>query len=279
MFGIAVARLDQVSDEEKARYQALYCGLCFALKERYGQISRASLSYDLAFLVMLYDSLYEPPEMQGESHCISHPARKVPFARSIYSDLCADLSVVLAYHKCLDDVADDGSKAAKVAAGLLASSYRRAESRVPEQCAATREAMERIRAVEADPSAGPDDAARLFGDLLGFLFRTGGSLWGETLEDLGRAFGRFIYMMDAAVDYEDDMRTGSYNPFVALAAGSPPDAASLRLVLQTMIGEACAYFEKLPLVQDVHLMRSVLYSGVWQKFNALYEEGGGSCRP
>jgi hypothetical protein len=39
-------------------------------------------------------------------------------------------------------------------------------------------------------------------------------------------------------------------------------------LLFSIIGEATAAFEKLPLEQDLHLMRSVLYSGVWQKLSA-----------
>ena len=31
-------------------------------------------------------------------------------------------------------------------------------------------------------------------------------------------------------------------------------------------------FERLPLVQDIRIMRSILYSGVWQKFNEEYEK-------
>lgn len=73
MFGIAIARLDKITDAEKQRYQALYCGLCKSLKERYGQVSRLSLSYDLVFLAMLFDSLYEPEEKVGTFKCISHP--------------------------------------------------------------------------------------------------------------------------------------------------------------------------------------------------------------
>ena len=68
MFGIAIARLDKITDIEKQRYQALYCGLCKSLKERYGQVSRLSLSYDLVFLAMLFDSLYGDLQMHLAPH-------------------------------------------------------------------------------------------------------------------------------------------------------------------------------------------------------------------
>ena len=36
MFGFVVADAGALSEEEKERYRAVYCGLCFALRDRYG---------------------------------------------------------------------------------------------------------------------------------------------------------------------------------------------------------------------------------------------------
>ena len=36
-------------------------------------------------------------------------------------------------------------------------------------------------------------------------------------------------------------------------------------MLQLFAARATRQFEKLPLEQDLHLLRSVLYSGIWQK--------------
>ena len=79
------------------------------------------------------------------------------------------------------------------------------------------------------------------------------------MEELGRGLGRFIYLMDAAVDFDDDAASGSYNPFVALGS----DAEAVRATLALAAADAAAPYERLPLVQDAHLMDSILYSGVW----------------
>lgn len=126
MFGFVVADAGALSEEEKERYRAVYCGLCLALRDRYGQLSRACLTYDLTFFVLLCNSLHEPAETQGTSHCVMHPAPAAPraWARSAWTDYAADLSVALAYHKVLDDVADDGDLAARAAERLLAGCLR-----------------------------------------------------------------------------------------------------------------------------------------------------------
>lgn len=268
MFGVVVARLDQVSDAEKARYQAFYCGLCRALKDRYGQVSRATLSYDLTFLVMLCDSLHEPPEESGEDTCLTHPMKSYAWIRSCYSDYAADLSVALAYHKCLDDVEDDDSAKAKAASALLRSAYQQAYERIPKECLAIEEAMALIRNLEADSATPPDETSHVFGNLMGALFSHEQGIWSAAMRTFGQELGQFIYLMDAAVDYKQDEKSHSYNPFVQLGMGP----CAMRETLEDSIAMAASTFEKLPLERDLNLLRSVLYSGVWQKFNREYEE-------
>lgn len=296
MFGFVVADAGALSEEEKERYRAVYCGLCLALRDRYGQLSRACLTYDLTFFVLLCNSLHEPVETQGASHCVMYPAPAAPrpWARSTWIDYAADLSVALAYHKVLDDVADDGDLKARAAERLLAGAYERARACIPEQCAEIERAMAAIRAIEeagrsnADALSGgagtacdsplsadaadaalafdPDAAANEFGRMLGRLFAHNQGFWAETMEELGRGLGRFIYLMDAAVDFADDAETGSYNPFVALGS----DAEAMRATLALAAADAAVPYERLPLVQDAHLMDAILYSGVWAQFNKVY---------
>lgn len=296
MFGFVVADAGALSEEEKERYRAVYCGLCLALRDRYGQLSRACLTYDLTFFVLLCNSLHEPVETQGASHCVMYPAPAAPrpWARSTWIDYAADLSVALAYHKVLDDVADDGDLKARAAERLLAGAYERARACIPEQCAEIERAMAAIRAIEeagrsnADALSGgagtacdsplsadaadaalafdPDAAANEFGRMLGRLFAHNQGFWAETMEELGRGLGRFIYLMDAAVDFADDTASGSYNPFVALGS----DAEAMRATLALAAADAAIPYERLPLVQDAHLMDAILYSGVWAQFNKAY---------
>lgn len=269
VFGFVVASASSLTDEEKDRYRAVYCGLCRALADRYGQLSRAVLTYDLTFYVLLANALSEPDEKRGAEPCPTHPVKAVAWARSPWSDYAADLSVALAYHKCLDDIADDHSVTARVSAAALASAYRRAEERIPEACAAIEAAMERIRSIEEGAgSLNPDAAANEFGRLLGTLFGYHQGYWAEAMEAFGFQLGRFVYLMDAAVDFADDEQSGSYNPFV-LTSASPE---TMELVLRDAAARAAETFERLPLEQDLHLLRSVLYEGVWVQFNRIYHQ-------
>lgn len=268
MFGFIITSPSALSEEEKARYHELYCGLCRTLKSRYGQLSRACLTYDLTFYVMLCNSLHEPSETRGQSRCVAHPARKSAYAASRFTDYAADLTVALAYHKLLDDWHDDSRISAKAEERTLRKDYAKARERIPSQCEAIEASLERIGAIEKREGAVPDEAAIEFGLLAGELFSHDQGIWENEMRKFGIQLGRFVYFMDAAVDYAADERSGSYNPFVKL--GSTPE--SMRALLAVLIGNASATFEKLPLEQDLHIMRSVLYSGVWQKFNERYNK-------
>ena len=281
MFGYVAANLHDLSPAEQQRYRAAYCGLCRELGSRCGQRCRFCLTYDMTFLALLLGSLYEPAERKEAFRCPLHPVKRQTSLRTEFTDYAADLSVALAYHKCLDDWNDDRSIPARSYAALLEAPYRAAADRLPHQCGAIEEGLAEIRAIEADAAAPPDAAANRFGALLGQLFACRQDHWEAALHQLGGELGRFIYFMDAACDLGEDLRKGSYNPLAKLDLSDQDTAETLTL----FAARATETFEKLPLEQDLHLLRSVMYSGIWQKWNAKLakrrkrEERGGKPAP
>ena len=71
--------------------------------------------------------------------------------------------------------------------------------------------------------------------------------------------------MDALLDLPADLKHGSYNPLRSRAQAGLTKETFLP-VLQLLMGECTDAFERLPLVQDVELMRNILYSGVWCRY-------------
>lgn len=72
--------------------------------------------------------------------------------------------------------------------------------------------------------------------------------------------------MDAAIDLKDDIKSNSYNPFkYYLEDKKSIDkqiAESIKIQLSNFAGMATASFEKLPLEQDVNILRNILYEGM-----------------
>lgn len=269
MFGFILPDIESLEDEEKKRYRAAYCGVCRSLKQRYGQLPRVTVSFDMTFLALVLGSLYEPQETKGAARCPLHPAKPQAFAQSEYSNYAADLSVAFAYHKLLDDWHDDHTIKSRAAAFALAGAYRKAKKRIPQECRAIEEALAEIQdmekqLLEQNESLPLDAPANRFGLLLGDIFAHKNDFWVTDLRRFGARLGKFVYVMDAAMDLEEDLRTGSYNPFKYM----DHDPQALRDNLEYLAASMTEVFERLPLERDLHLLRSVLYAGVWQRFEA-----------
>ena len=88
MFGFVTASFKELSKEQKTRYSAVYCGICRAIADHSGQLARMNLSYDMTFILMLLNSLYEPEISHSTGRCITHPFEKHEIRRSFFSDSC-----------------------------------------------------------------------------------------------------------------------------------------------------------------------------------------------
>ena len=270
MFGYITASMGELTKEQQRRYSAVYCGICRRIREQSGQLARLGLSYDMAFLAVLLMSLYEPEEFGGKNSCALHPITRRDWIDNDFVRYVADMNVALAYYNCLDDWQDDGKRSAK----WLAESYKKhlpeIEDRWPRQCQAIRDSIAALSDLEKAGCPNPDEPAGTFGMLMGELLVVREDLWSQTLRKMGNALGRFIYLLDAELDYDSDRKKGKYNPF--LARGEEKDWARWEDYLVLTMGRCTNEFEKLPLVQDKALLDNILYSGVWVNYRGKRKE-------
>ena len=106
--------------------------------------------------------------------------------------------------------------------------------------------------------------------MLGEIFCWKEDEWANELRTLGFYMGKFIYLMDACEDYEDDVKKKHYNPLIYVEKGSDQDFDTLcRLLLTSMVSECAKSFERLPILLHADILRNILYSGVWSKYEFL----------
>ena len=261
MFGYVTASLKELDKEAERRYGAVYCGICRRIRIQSGNVARIGLRYDMAFLALLLMSLYEPEETGGQKACGLHPVRKRPWVDNRFVQYAADMNVAHGYYTFLDDWEDDGKYSAKLLAGQFGKHLPDIENRYPRQCGAIAECIRQLSQLEKAGCANPDEPASSFGHLMGELLTYEEDLWAPTLRQMGFYLGRFIYLLDAALDYEKDEKKGKYNPYLAMGTGKDWPRWEEYLVLT--MGRCTDAFEKLPLVQDKPLLDNILYSGVW----------------
>lgn len=268
MFGYVTANSEALTEEERSRYKAIYCGLCSSLKKRCGQRGRFILNYDMTFLIMVLDSLYEPSRCESCERCLVHPLRRRDHVMSEISEYAADMDIALTYLKLMDDWTDDKNPFSLLGAKTLKKDWRRVERDYPRQCGVMNRCMDSLRELELSGVPDPDRGARLFGELLGEIFVYRQDRWESLLREMACDLGEFIYIMDAAVDLEKDMKKGRYNPLAAMSK-SGKDDEYFRELLKVLIGECTIAFDKLPLIENVSIMRNILCSGVWTRFELM----------
>ena len=273
MFGYVTVNFEELTSQEKVRYNAIYCGICRQIRNRSSQLSRLGLSYDMAFLALLLMSLYEPEEVTGKKACALHPIKPRPWVDNEYIQYAADMNVALAYYQAADDWQDDRKLSAKMMTGVFGKNCEAIRQRFPRQCEAIARCIQELSALERDNCPNADTTANCFGTLMAELLVYHEDIWAPTLRRMGMALGRFIYLADAAVDYRADCRKHKYNPFLAMQTGENWPLWEDFLVLA--MGKCTEEFEKLPLVQDKKLLDNILYSGVWCSLRGKKEQEDG----
>ena len=270
MFGYVTASFKELTKEQQLRYNSIYCGICRGIRDLSGNVARLGLSYDIAFLSALLMSLYEPEEVSGKNACLPHPITKKPWVDNVYIRYGADMNVALSYYNLLDDWQDDRKHSAKLLAGAMETPVEAIRQRYPRQCDAIAACIAELSRLEKENCANPDLCAACFGRLMGELFVYEEDLWAPTLRQMGNALGRFIYLLDAALDYDKDLKKEKYNPYLAMGTGKDWPRWEEYLVLT--MGRCTEYYERLPLVQDKPLLDNILYSGVWTVYRRKRQE-------
>ena len=216
MFGYIVVHKPELKVREYETYRASYCGLCHSLKKRYGRIGQLTLSFDMTFLALLLTGLYEPETISGQGRCLAHPMQKHCCRQNPYFDYAADMNILLTYYKCLDDWKDEKKASARLLSFLLKGKMRKLSSSEQEKSRKIQELLDQLSACEKENIQDIDKTAGFFGAIMAELFVYAEDEWADKLRCMGFFFGKFIYLMDAYEDIEEDLKQGRYNPLADL---------------------------------------------------------------
>ena len=225
MFGYIRPDTPELRVRENEFYRAAYCGLCRAQGKCTGQCSRMTLSYDIVFLALLRLAVSDERVELKRGRCLAHPFKKrayltlsEPLRYSAYT------AALLTFAKCSDDLADErGFKRLKARLTMpVAKSMRK---KVPECYRGLdeliRNKLAELAALEKKKLPSVDAPADLFGDILSEVLSYG--LDGNDariLRSIGKHVGRWIYIVDAADDFDEDLQKNRYNPFACLYGGT-----------------------------------------------------------
>lgn len=261
MFGYITTNHMELKIKDYQIYQACYCGLCQRLKKNHGQRARLVLSFDMTFVSILLNGLYDTKEDQKWIRCPFHPLEKKKIITSEMSDYAADMNLLLAYHNWEDDWIDDHNRKSRIFMLLQKKEYKKTAKKYPRQYQSILNYMKNLAECEKKGSLDNiDEAANLTGVMFGEILVPKEDEWSDALRRLGFYLGKFIYYMDAYDDLEEDRKNGAYNPFLNVSEDV------IEEILKMMMADASECFEYLPIIEYEEILRNILYSGVWMKY-------------
>ncbi len=222
MFGYVKADVPELKMRENEFYRAVYCGLCGSMKKLTGTVSTLSLSYDMVFLVLCRLAATGDRYEVVPKRCGINPFRlkKRPVMQAGEElRYAAAASALLTECKLEDDASDEkGIKRLLKRFSLPSAKRRLKRAEVAKKLeASVREKLAELYRLEKDAPEAISPMAELFGELLGEIFAYGmDERNARILYEVGRGVGRWIYILDAADDLDDDKKTGQYNPVAAV---------------------------------------------------------------
>ena len=265
MFGYVVMNKPEIKFKDFDMYRSFYCGLCRELKERYGLSGQITLTYDMTFVILLLSGLYEPPTKKGSTRCIVHPVRRQPVRKNAITEYAADMNIFLTYYKCKDDWNDERSIPGFAFGKLLEGKVKKSEKLWSKKVQTIVSCLDELSALEKENETDIDRVSGCFGRIMAEIFAYREDVWEPALRRMGFYFGKLIYLLDAYDDVEEDVKKGNYNPFSKdyIIKGFDDRVKNM---LMMMMAETCREFEKLPIIKYTDILRNILYSGVWCRF-------------
>ena len=180
----------------------------------FGLFSRTLLSYDCTFLAMLSISFNYDKIIISKKKCACNCLKKCNYIEGYEKDFsfAAAVGVIMAYYKIQDNIQDSKLfKKLKFYVPLFAyyGCYKKASKKYPDVDGTVKKFMTEQRSIEKKellPSV--DESAHPTATALSEIF----SMVSDKLKDFGYFLGRWIYIMDAADDLQDDIVKNNFNP-------------------------------------------------------------------
>lgn len=261
MFGYVMANKTELKIREFSRYKGFYCGLCRRLKCNHGRVGQLTLTYDMTFLILLLSSLYEPREQEEKHRCVVHPGKRQLMIYNEITDYASDMNILLSYYHFKDDWEDERKVSGLCGSKVFAGKAEKIAVNYPRQAKAIREQLEKLLELEKREVTEPDAISRPFGELMAELFVYHEDAFCPILRRFGFFLGKYIYLLDAYMDLEADLKKNTFNPFKQ-AYQEENFKETVMGMLDSTIREAIVEFEKLPLEMDLPILRNILYEGV-----------------
>ncbi len=289
MFGYIMPDKPDLKIKEYELFKAFYCGVCKSIGRRCGQAARLTLNYDSAFLAVLLASLRDEELKVKRERCIAHPVKKrYVIKENKIIDYSSDINIILAYYNLEDNWRDKKSKLSLAGMAALRSGFKKIRDRYKEKCGIIENRLEELSKLEKEKCGSMDMAAEPFAKLMEEVLDYEELCKDEKLRKLlrwiGYNMGKWIYILDAYDDLEEDIKEGNYNPLIYQYGYNNEDVSAFRSGIREQVefnltytlsemAKACGLMD---MKKNRGLVENIVYMGMLRKMEQIL--GTGSCK-
>lgn len=273
MFGYVRINKMDLTFREFDYYKGYYCGLCKYLKENHGEVSRLSLNYDITFLIVILTALYKLDSDITYERCIANPLKKKMRIVNEITEYAASMNILLSYYKLEDNLYDDNGIKDKLAYELYKGKLKKAYEKYPQKAEYIKQQLGNLRELEKQESKSIDKVSNTFGNLMGEIFVHKKDEYEQNLRNIGFNLGKYIYILDAYEDLEEDNKKGRYNPFIDYIDKKEELKNKVDRLISMSLGMATKNIEQLNLEFNKSIIDNIIYSGVYLRYKSILEKG------
>ena len=273
MFGYVRINKMDLTFREFDYYKGYYCGLCKYLKENHGEVSRLSLNYDITFLIVILTALYKLDSDITYERCIANPLKKKMRIVNEITEYAASMNILLSYYKLEDNLYDDNGIKDKLAYELYKGKLKKAYEKYPQKAEYIKQQLGNLRELEKQESKSIDKVSNTFGNLMGEIFVYKKDEYEQNLRNIGFNLGKYIYILDAYEDLEEDNKKGRYNPFIDYIDKKEELKNKVDRLISMSLGMATKNIEQLNLEFNKSIINNIIYSGVYLRYKSILEKG------
>lgn len=276
MFGYVRINKMDLTFREFEYYKGYYCGLCKYLKENHGEISRLGLNYDITFLIVILTAIYKPKTNITEEVCIVSPFKKKKKIINEITEYAASMNILLTYYKLEDNLLDDKGIKDILAYNIYKSKLKLAHEKYPHKSNIIKEQMNLLNKLEKEENCNIDKVSNTFGELMGEIFSYKNDEYEEDLRRIGFNIGKYIYILDAYEDLEEDYKKGRYNPYMEYINKKEELKLKVDKLISISLGLLASSIDNLNLQLNRGIIENIIYSGVYLRYKNILEKGCGN---
>lgn len=281
MFGYVYINKPELKIKDYEAYRGVYCSLCKALGKNYSVFARFILNYDCTFLSLLLMARSKECPGFKSGRCPFNPMKKCNYTIKADDALSkgAALTVITSYYKLMDSIADSGFFK-KIGCNLIrpffGSWHKKAKRNFPDYENIVKEMFlsqleyEKSEDICLDMAAEP--TARMLKQIMSLEAKSESEE--KVFSQFGYHLGRWIYLMDAANDLEDDSKSGNFNPFlIKFGEKARVDIKEVEAILSQSYYLLTKAYELIDKQRFTDILDNIIYSGLpLKQRNIVYPE-------